>query len=438
MRGDDPMLVENEPSQIERRGPAMSDGDNGPRSGGVADNLVTHRSAPRRLKPMLPLPLTLAVLGLTYWCVDIASPTLPVIQTDLGLSGAGTGLLMSIFFFGRLLTNVPAAWLIERIGPRGCALIGAIVLGLASAGAALAPAELPLLVARGLQGGGVALLATAGLLSVLRARPGDGAAMTAFNVAAGVGGSFGLFTGGLVTTELGWRSVFWLCAGLALVMLLGTLLARTARAGRRSDDQALTGEAEPPAPPAMSRGLFAALAANLLVYGNYGIWVVALALFAAGRFGAGPAELGTLLLVVNLIHLLAALPVGRAIRRVGAAPALAVGFAVAAAGIGAALLTPSFGWLLPPMALYAVGQITSNSAAGDLVLRLGGGGGRAVGLLRFTSDVGLVVGPLLIGLLADLAGVGAPFLVLCGLTATGAITTWWLGRRSHRGQVTMP
>ncbi|MDQ3412060.1 MAG: MFS transporter [Chloroflexota bacterium] len=432
------MLVENEPSQRERSGPGTGDGRIASGAAGDVVDTTTERSTKRRRAPMLPMPLTLAVLGLTYWCVDIASPALPVIQSDLGLSGAGTGLLMSIFFFGRLLTNVPAAWLIERIGPRGCALIGAIVLGLGSAGAALAPAELPLLVARGLQGGGVALLATAGLLSVLRARPGHGAAMTAFNVAAGVGGSFGLFTGGLVTTELGWRSVFWLCAGLALVMLLGTLLARTTRAGRRPDDLVLTDEAEPPEPPAMSRGLFAALAANLLVYGNYGIWVVALALFAAGRFGAGPAELGTLLLVVNLIHLLAALPVGRAIRRLGAAPALAVGFAVAAAGIGAALLTPSFGWLFPPMALYAVGQITSNSAAGDLVLRLGGGGGRAVGLLRFTSDVGLVVGPLLIGLLADLAGVGAPFLVLCGLTATGAIATWLLGGRSARVRPAMP
>ena len=385
---------------------------------------------------MLPLPLTLIILALTYWCVDIVSPMLPVIQSDLMLSGAGAGLVMSVFFFGRLLTNFPAAVLIDRIGPRGCAVLGSFLLALGSAGAALAPGELVLLVMRGLQGAGVALLATAGLLSVLRAWPAGGAAMTAFNVSAGIGGGLGLLSGGLVTAEVGWRGVFWLCCGLAVVMLAGTLIVQTVQGRRRSRAQAVVAPEALPAGLVLSRGLIASTLANLLVYVNYGIWVVALALLATQRFGVGPAELGTMLLAVNIIHVLTAVPVGTAIRRAGAPRALAVGYGICAAGLVLILVAPSFLWLFPPMTLYAIGQITSNSAAGDLVLRLGGGGGRAVGLVRLTNDVGLVVGPVMIGFLADVAGIEAPFFVLAAVTAIGAATTWWIAWRGPRRSVT--
>lgn len=405
--------------------PANSSPGDGPLAAGAALRPPVRWRAPR-----LPLPLTLIVLALTYWCVDIVSPALPVIQADLELSGAGAGLLMSIFFFGRLLTNFPVAFLIERAGPRGCAQVGALVLALGSAGASLAPGEPFLLLMRGCQGAGVALLATAGLLSVLRAWPGGGAAMTAFNVAAGVGGGLGLYSGGLVSAELGWRGVFWLSCGLAAVMLAGTVIAHVVQG--REPPAALTGSEAPPERLVPSRGLAASIAANLLVYVNYSIWVVALAIFVTQRFRVGPGELGGLLLFVNIVHLVAALPAGQAIRRAGAPRAMAAGFGVAAVGMVLVAVAPTFGWLVPAMALIAVGQMASNSAAGDLVLRLGGGGGRAVGLLRLTSDIGLVAGPVAVGALADLAGVRAPFFLLAAMTTVGAGAAWWVAHRQPR------
>jgi predicted MFS family arabinose efflux permease len=77
--------------------------------------------------------------------------------------------------------------------------------------------------------------------------------------------------------------------------------------------------------------------------------------------------------------------------------------------------------------------VAGNSSAGDLILRLGGGGARAVGAVRLSSDVGLVAGPALVGFLADVAGVEAPFVALgvVALAAAGGmvIFSWWLPRR---------
>ena len=85
-------------------------------------------------------------------------------------------------------------------------------------------------------------------------------------------------------------------------------------------------------------------------------------------------------------------------------------------------LAPSAPWLIAPLALYAIGQVAGNSSAGDLILRLGGGGGRAVGAVRLSSDVGLVAGPAAVGVLADAAGVDAPFIVF-GVVALAAMAT---------------
>src|SRR5919112_4833352 len=190
----------------------------------------------------LPQRISLAILLFAYWCVDIVSPALPAIQESLALSATGAGLVFSVFFAGRLITNLPAAWLVERVGPKWTAVGGSAALLLGSGLAATAASQAALLPARGIQGVGVALLATAGLLSVLRALPGGGAAMTAFNLSTGAGGSLGLLSGGYLTAELGWRAVFWLSTLVSGVLLTGSLLARmraaVSRPGRATRDDA--------------------------------------------------------------------------------------------------------------------------------------------------------------------------------------------------------
>lgn len=369
----------------------------------------------------LPLFLALATLVIAYWCVDIAPPALPDLQQSLNLSGTGAGLVFACFFGGRLIGNFPAALIAGRLGPRATAAAGAGALLFGSLLAARAEGAAALLPARGLQGAGIAFLVTAGLLLLLRHRPGGGAAMTAFNVAAGAGSSAGLAAGGSLTGAFGWRSVFWLSAALAAILFSGAIAARLDSAsgqtrGRKRPDETAT--------RLPRRQLAAALFANLLVYANYSIWIVSLGLYASDRFRVGPAGLGSLLLVVNFVHLVAALPAGGAIRHYGAARILVAGLAVSAVGMALIPTAPSIGWLLPPMACYAVGQVAGNSAAGDLLLRLGGGGGRAVGMVRVTSDVGVVVGPAAVGLLADAAGVGAPFAALTVVTVAGAAISW--------------
>ncbi|MFN8676559.1 MAG: MFS transporter [Thermomicrobiales bacterium] len=365
-----------------------------------------------RPAPALPLPFAVLILFFAYWCVDFVSPTVPTIRDSLNLSATTAGLIFSVFFGGRLLTNLPAAWLVDRSGPRLTAGLGAAILLAGSVLVAVAQTEATLLPARGVQGAGVALLATAGLLSVLRLLPGGGAAMTTFNLSTGAGGGAALLLGGFLSSTVGWRAVFWVSAGISAILLLLAILARSQEVEVRA-----VGGADRDAAPAATRGtLWFAIAANFVVFINYAIWVLGIPLLSAEKFGLNATDVGLVLLFVNLVHLGAAVPFGRVISLAGAPIALAMGFGLAGLGLMLAPMADSPWVFAGPVALYAMGQVAGNSSAGDLILRKGGGGGKAVGAVRLSSDIGMVVGPAAAGVIADVAGVEAPFWVLGALS----------------------
>jgi hypothetical protein len=73
------------------------------------------------------------------------------------------------------------------------------------------------------------------------------------------------------------------------------------------------------------------------------------------------------------------------------------------------------------LVLYGIGQVSATSAGGDIVLHLGGQSTRAVGFVRFSSDLGLVIGPFLTGAVSDAFDYEAPFLVLPVLMAAASL-----------------
>lgn len=250
--------------------------------------------------------------------------------------------------------------------------------------------------------------------------------MTAFNLSTGAGGSAALLLGGFLASTVGWRAVFWVSAGISGILLLLAILAKPQITGTRTVAEANQDARPGPAPGA----LWLAVVANFIVFINYAIWVLGIPLLSAEKFGLNATDVGLVLLFVNLVHLGAAVPFGRVIRTAGAMPALGVGFGLAGLGLILAPFAPSPWVVAAPLALYAMGQVAGNSSAGDLILRLGGGGGKAVGAVRLSSDIGMVVGPALAGVITDAAGVEASFTVLgvISLAGAGAVALFRLRR----------
>ncbi len=145
------------------------------------ERVQVERSPPAQ--PFIALGFALVLVTCTIWAVDVTSPALPAIRDDFGLSAKSAGLIISVFFIGRILGNFPAPRLLDALGSPSTASIGGLLLVAGACINFVAPTIEVLYVGRALQGAGIALLVNAALRSILFAKPGRGAAMTLYGVA---------------------------------------------------------------------------------------------------------------------------------------------------------------------------------------------------------------------------------------------------------------
>ena len=197
------------------------------------------------------MPVGLAVLCVAQFVVvldvTIVATALPVIGSELGFSEvqlpavltAYTVVLAGLLIFGGRLADLAGARRMFRFG--------LLVFAVGSLACAFSWAPLVLIVARGIQGVGAALLSPAALaaLSELVEPEGRQRALGWWTAAAAGGGASGWVLGGVITDYVGWRWVFAVNVPIAVVTLLlsGVLRASVSRWSGRSGSLDLPGTA---------------------------------------------------------------------------------------------------------------------------------------------------------------------------------------------------
>lgn len=187
----------------------------------------------RRAAAALCLVQVVDVLGVT-----LLIAALPQMLRGLHAPPAMAGVLATAYAmtFGGLL--MLGARLGDLIGHRRALLAGLLGFAGASALAGGAPSLAVLVAARALQGAAAAASVPAALRVLTELAPGERArrrALAAWSAAGAAAGASGLLAGGLLTSLVGWRTVFWLNVPLAAMLMLA--IAGTvprARAGART------------------------------------------------------------------------------------------------------------------------------------------------------------------------------------------------------------
>lgn len=165
---------------------------------------------------------------------------LPDIRDGLGFSPTGLSWVQNTYtlaFGGLLMLGARAG---DLFGRRRVYLAGVALFTLASLAIGLAPNPATLLVARGVQGIGAAILAptTLALLSTHFAEGEErNRALSQYAATAGVGASLGLVLGGIFAGWISWRVGFLMNVpvGVALYLAASRLLTESAPSGGRVD-----------------------------------------------------------------------------------------------------------------------------------------------------------------------------------------------------------
>ena len=174
---------------------------------------------------------------------SIVNVSLPTIKRDLGISQANLAWILNAYtlmFGGFLLLGGRLA---DRLGRRRMFMVGIAVFSGASLVCGIAQSEGTLLVARGLQGLGGAMLSPAALsiiLTTFAEGTGRNHALSVWAAVAGAGGAVGLLLGGVIVDVLGWRWVFFVNVPVGATMLALTPRivpeSRTAAVAKRGYD----------------------------------------------------------------------------------------------------------------------------------------------------------------------------------------------------------
>ena len=190
---------------------------------------------PRRWVALALLCLCQLMLILDVTVVNVA---LPDIGADLNLHGATLPWVMTAYtlVFGGLM--LLGGRLSDVFGARRVLLTGLTVFTAASLLSGASGAATTLLAGRAAQGLGAALMSPAALsLVTMRFEGRERAkALGAWSAISGAGAALGVVLGGVLTSGVGWRWVFFINVpiGLALLVVLPTLFPAAPRHAKRA------------------------------------------------------------------------------------------------------------------------------------------------------------------------------------------------------------
>jgi DHA2 family methylenomycin A resistance protein-like MFS transporter len=434
----------------------------------------------RRL-PSRGLTLTAASLGFFILTLDtqVVTVAMPVIGTELHAGVTALQWVVSGYSLTLAALLLSAGSLSDRIGASRVFAIGLAAFTIASAICGVAPQLGTLVAARFVQGAAAAVVLPASLALVRQAYPtaaGRARAVAVWTAVGGAAMAAGPLAGGLLTTTLGWRSVFYVnipigLAGLAALLraprsaprrtpfdLPGQLAATVALAAVTYAviERDLAGlavfivaaavfviierrSAHPMVPSGLigsatiSVPIAAGLALNFAFYGA----VFLLALYFEQVRGLSALEAGLMFLPMTALVTVVNLLAGRLTTRYGPRLPMITGQVVLACGVlGLLLLRPGTPLVVQVMVLLPFG-LGGGLAVPALTTALlesvdADRAGLAAGLLNAGRQFGGALGVALFGTLAGgavVTGLHVAAVVGAGLLAVTSVATAVFARR---------
>jgi len=349
----------------------------------------------------------------------VISPVLPLFARSFGASAASVGLTLSAFAAARLLLNVPLGIASDRYGRRPLLVAGPLVTGLGMIGSGFAEGIPDLLLWRLIAGAGSAMYMTGAQVYLvdISTQQNRARVLGANQGALLVGVSLGPGLGGVLAEAFGFRLPFFAVGAAALLTSVYGYLRLPETHGPRGPAGPLEQSADPShssGEPAWRRLLGSRdfLAVSLLTAMVFltraGGRFTVFPLLAAAKFGYSASSIGALFTAMALINLIGLGPAATLSDRVGRKAAILPSGLVTAGALALIAWTGDPPVFLGAALLLAVGTSIMGPApaayAADVAPREVRG--LAMGLYRSAGDLGFVIGPVLLGAIADATTLG--------------------------------
>lgn len=362
-------------------------------------------------------------------------PLLPQIAFDFRLSVVSAGLVFSSFALARLFLNVPFGLLSDRHGRRRMMIAGPLLAGVGLVGSGLSSSIFPLLAMRVVGGAGSAMYMTAAeaYLADITTVENRARFISINQGALLIGASISPALTGLLAEQIGWHQAL---VAMGIISLGGAIFA----AIRVSEPARTTLVTQ-----VVSAGSFSVLRAMSKRPEFMAVWLITFATFftrsgsrqtilpfvAESRLDMSTGTLGLLLTAMTIVQGSLIIPASRCADTYGRRPVILVGAMVAS--IGPLLFATADAYPLFLVAAFVVssGEAIGQPAAAAYVADIAPATSRglAMGVNRTMGDLGFVLGPLVLGFIADSSGFSSAFLANALLLAAGGAVFFRFARQ---------
>jgi MFS family permease len=381
----------------------------------------------RRNEPLIVLCTVVAIMMMG---IGIVSPILPQYARTFGVNTTMVGLLVTGFAGARLLADMPAGRLAEAKGRRPVLIAGPLILALGSLACGLAQSYWQLIVFRMLQGVGSAMYTTAAMimLSDISTPDNRGQVMSLYQGSLLIGAGLGPTLGGFIAEYFGLSAPFF---AFAVLGGLGGLWAYLRLPESRPPDENKADSATVGAssynlrPLLFNRNFILICLVTLGVFFlRMGTQNTILPLFASDTLRLDEGDIGLALTLVAVTQFLAIFISGRFSDKIGRKPVIFCGILVSVISLVMLSISNSFLMLIGSCLVMGLGVGISGGVpaayVADIIPRENYA--RGMGLYRTVSDIGPLVGPLLLGWFADIKGYSFAILFNAGfLFAVGLL-----------------
>ncbi len=374
---------------------------------------------------------------LVWMCVLIAVnqlgfggivPVLALYARSFNVSQSAIGVAIAVYGLARFLVAMPAGRLADGLGRRPAIALGGLVTAAGNLLCAYAPSFAVLVAGRFVAGAGAALVLISGqiVLADITTPGRRGRTMAVYQGVFLFAVSIGPLPGGLLAEHHGLRAPFlaYAVAGVLAAALAWMFIPETKSA--RSVDVA-----EAVSVPFISQVriltsdtgfMLVSLISFMNAVARTGGLFNVIPVLAHDRLALNADRIGLGLALASLVGLVVIYPSGVLVDRYGRKSVIVPATVMAGISLVLFLLAPSYAWFLAGCAAWSVASGVGGAAPAAYAADVAPPGMNAAAMsgYRMLADLGYVVGPIALGLAADLVGADATLggtALLLGATA---------------------
>lgn len=361
------------------------------------------------------------------------SPILPQFATSFGVGAAAAGAVVSVFAGARLVFAPTSGTLVDKLGARWVYISGLLLVATTTGMVAAAQEYWHIIVLRGLAGFGSTMFTVSATGLIVRLAPPAIRGRCSSAYASGF--LFGSVLGPAIGSALSVLG-FWWPFIIYGVFLGGAALVVWWRMPKTVDAKATGADTRPVLRfgQALKDSAYRAILTTSFANGfvNFGVRVSILPLFVYATFDNGGVAAGIILSASAAGNAAALQFSGRLTDQIGRKIPIRLGFIIAAIFTGGMGMVENI-WVLVVFAVcVGIGTGIENPALQASLADVIGNdrnGGKALAAFQMAGDLGAILGPITIGMIAQTYGYAIAFIVTAVVLAI-AVAAWQVARET--------